>query len=280
MENGQASAELVKGFYTESVRAEWRRLVKDTAHRVELETTLHFLDRYLPPHALILDAGGGPGRYTIELARRGHDVVLLDMTPANLDFARRQIKRAKVQKQVTGIVEGTIVDLAQFADSSFDAAVCLGGPLSHVLDAADRNRAVGELLRVVKPGGTVAVSVMGRLSVLALELMLFPQEIDMPLHAQIRETGSYYGGHGFTACHFFLPEELAALFEGKQAIVETLVGLEGLGSRVDKAVNRTAKHPERWQRWLETHLRTCTHPAVVGMSEHMLIIARKEEKSA
>lgn len=280
MENGQASAELVKGFYTESVRAEWRRLVKDTAHRVELETTLHFLDRYLPPHALILDAGGGPGRYTIELARRGHDVVLLDMTPANLDFARRQIKRARVQKQVTGIVEGTIIDLAQFADSSFDAAVCLGGPLSHVLDAADRNRAVGELLRVVKPGGTVAVSVMGRLSVLALELMLFPQEIDMPLHAQIRETGSYYGGHGFTACHFFLPEELAALFEGKQAIVETLVGLEGLGSRIDKAVNRTAKHPERWQRWLETHLRTCTHPAVVGMSEHMLIIARKEEKSA
>jgi len=279
MENGQASAELVKGYYTETVRAEWRRLVKDAAHRVELETTLHFLDRYLPPHALILDAGGGPGRYTIEMARRGHDVVLLDMTPANLDFARRQIKRAKVQKHVTGIVEGSIVDLAQFADARFDAAVCLGGPLSHVLDATDRDRAVGELLRVVKPGGIVAVSVMGRLSVLALELMLFPEEIDMPLHAQIRETGSYYGGHGFTACHFFLPEELAALFEGKNAVVETLVGLEGLGSRIDKAVNRTAKHPERWQRWLETHYRTCTHPAVVGTSEHMLIIARKEEKS-
>lgn len=101
----------------------------------------------------------------------------------------------------------------------------------------------------------------------------------MPLHAQIRETGSYFGGHGFTACHFFLPEELAALFEGKNATVETLVGLEGLGSRVDKAVNRTARHPERWQRWLETHYRTCTHPAVVGTSEHMLIIARREEKS-
>lgn len=279
MENEQASAELVKGYYTESVRAEWRRLVKNAAHRVELETTLHFLDRYLPPYALILDAGGGPGRYTIELARRGHDVVLLDMTPANLDFARRQIRRAKVQQQVTGIVEGSIVDLAQFADSSFDAAICLGGPLSHVLDPADRDRAVGELLRVVKPGGIVAISVMGRLSVLALELMHFPQEIDMPLHAQIRETGSYFGGHGFTACHFFLPEELAALFEGKNATVETLVGLEGLGSRVDKAVNRTARHPERWQRWLETHYRTCTHPAVVGTSEHMLIIARREEKS-
>ena len=100
----------------------------------------------------------------------------------------------------------------------------------------------------------------------------------MPIHAQIRDTGSYYGGSGFTACHFFLPEELAGLFAGKPAFIETMAGLEGLGSRIDKAVNRTARQPERWQRWLETHYRTCTHPAVVGMSEHMLIIARKEEK--
>lgn len=279
MDGERASAELVKSYYTESVRAEWRRLVKDAAHRVELETTLHFLDQYLPPQARILDAGGGPGRYTIELARRGHNLVLLDMTPANLEYARRQIKRARVQQQVTGIVEGTIVDLAQFADASFDAAVCLGGPLSHVLDATGRQRAVDELLRVVRPGGIIAISVMGRLSVLALELMLFPEEIDMPVHAQIRETGSYYGGSGFTACHFFLPEELAGLFVDKPAAIETMVGLEGLGSRADKAINRTARHPQRWQRWLETHYRTCTHPAVVGMSEHMLVIARKEENN-
>ncbi len=31
--------------------------------------------------------------------------------------------------------------------------------------------------------------------------------------------------------------------------------------------------------WLETHFRTCTHPAVVGMSEHMLIVCRKEDGS-
>lgn len=271
------SAELIKTFYTESVRDEWRRLVKDAAHWVELATTLHFLDQHLPPHGLILDAGGGPGRYTIGLARRGHDVVLLDVTPANLEFARRQIRRARVQERVTGILEGTIVDLTQFADASFDAAICLGGPLSHVLDAADRQRAVHELIRVVKPGGVVAVSVLGRLSVLAVELVLFPEEIDMPLHARIRDTGNYYGGSGFTACHFFLPEELTALFDGCNVTVEAMVGLEGLGARQPKAINRIAKNPQRWQRWLETHFKTCTHPAVVGASEHMLIIVRKKE---
>lgn len=278
MSTEQTSAELVKTFYTQSVRDEWRRLVKRPSNRIEMETTLHFLERELPGHAAILDAGGGPGRYTIELARRGHQVVLLDLTPANLDFARRQIKRARVQANVTGVVEGSILDLSRFADATFDAVLCLGGPLSHVLAAADRRRAVAELVRVAKPDGIIAVSVMGRLSVLALELLLFPQEIDMPLHAQIRDTGDYFGGSGFTACHFFLPEELTALFADEPVTVEALVGLEGLNSRLDKAVSRTARDPERWRRWLETHFATCTHPAVAGMSEHMLIIARKLER--
>jgi 2-polyprenyl-3-methyl-5-hydroxy-6-metoxy-1,4-benzoquinol methylase len=279
METPSSSATLVKEYYTESVRSEWRRLVKDAAHRLELETTLHFLDQHLPPAGAILDAGGGPGRYTIELARRGHTVTLLDMTPANLTFARRQIKRAGVQAQVSDVVEGTILDLTRFASASFDAVVCLGGPLSHVLDAADRQRAIDELLRVVKPGGIVAVSVMGRLSVLALELLLFPEEIDLPVHTQIRDTGSYFGGSGFTACHFFLPEEFVSLFDGKAVSVVALVGLEGLGSRLNQSCNRVAKNPDRWRRWLETHYATCTHPAVVGMSEHMLILVRKEEET-
>ncbi len=90
------SESLVKQYYTTQVRKEWRRLVKDPYHRLELDTTLHFLDKYLPERGLVLDAGGGPGRYTHELARRGHDVILLDLTPANLAFARRQIKKANI----------------------------------------------------------------------------------------------------------------------------------------------------------------------------------------
>jgi SAM-dependent methyltransferase len=277
MTDSATTAELVKAFYTESVRAEWRRLVKDAGASAGTGDDAALSGAAPAGHGALLDAGGGPGRYTIELAQRGYMLTLLDMTPANLAFARRQIKRAGVQAQVAATVEGTILDLARFADASFDAALCLGGPLSHVLDAGDRNHAIDELLRVVKPGGVVAVSVMGRLSVLALELQLFPQELELPLHAQIRDTGSYFGGSGFTACHFFLPEEFTALFAEKAVRVEALVGLEGLASRMNRPLNQVAKNPERWRRWLETHYATCTHPAVVGVSEHMLIIVRKEE---
>lgn len=63
---------------------------------------------------------GGPGRYTIELAKQGYDVVLLDIALANLELAKRQIKKAKLQNRVKEVAEGSIVDLSRFADNTFD----------------------------------------------------------------------------------------------------------------------------------------------------------------
>lgn len=266
---------LVKDYYTQSVREEWRRLVADAYHRVEFETTLRFLEKHLPGQGLVLDAGGGPGRYTIELARRGYEVVLLDMTPANLDFAERQVKRARVQDKVVGIVEGSILDLSQFADGTFDATICLGGPLSHVLDAGQRAKAVTELVRVTRSGAPLFVSVMGLLSQLVVEMVAFPHELEMPFYLPLRDTGDYHGGHGFTACHWFLPEELRALFGAKGVTIVEMVGLEGINAHHDRKVNQLARNEKLWKIWLETHYQTCTHPAVVGMSEHMLIVCKK-----
>lgn len=265
----------VRTYYTSCVRKEWRRLVQDAYHRLEFQTTLHFLEEHLPQTGLILDAGGGPGRYTIELARRGYQVVLLDMTPANLEFARRQIRRARLQDRVVDIVEGSLVDLSRFADSTFDATVCLGGPLSHVVDARQRERAIAELIRVTKKGAPLFVSVIGRLALLVYELRMAQYEIEMPHFARIRDTGDYMGGLGFTACHFFLPEALRAAFSNKGVTIVEMVGLEGIGSGHPQKVNQLAKNKERWKTWLETHYRTCTHPAVVGISEHMMIVCRK-----
>ncbi|MFO8036669.1 MAG: class I SAM-dependent methyltransferase [Anaerolineales bacterium] len=267
--------ELVKEFYTGSVEDEWARLTQDAYHRLEFETTLHFLDKYLPQSPRILDAGGGPGKYTIELAKKGYEVVLLDMVPANLEFAKKQITIANVQNKVEQIVEGSIVDLSQFEDKSFDAVLCLGGPLSHVLDAERRNRAISELVRVAKKDAPIFVSVMSRLSVLIVVLTMGPHEFEESFFRPMRDTGDYPGHSGFTACHFFMPEELESVFRNHGVKVLEMVGLEGLGSHHAEEVNELANNKERWSIWLETHFETCTHPAVVGISEHMLLIGKK-----
>jgi ubiquinone/menaquinone biosynthesis C-methylase UbiE len=268
---------LIKEYYTGYVRKEWKRLVSNPYNRLEFDTTCHFLANYLPPNGLLLDAGGGPGRYTVELAKQGYAMTLLDVTPANLEFARRRIKRAGVQKNVREIVEGSIVDLSRFANQTFDAVLCTGGPLSHVLDYADRQKAISELVRVAKPGAPIFVSVMSRLSVLVIDLTLAQFEIELPHFKPMRDTGDYFGGSGFTACHFYLPEELREDFKEQPVEILEMAGLQGISSHHNKKFNQLARDEKRLAIWMETHYQTCTHPSVVGLSEHMLIVCRKRK---
>jgi ubiquinone/menaquinone biosynthesis C-methylase UbiE len=75
------------------------------------------------------DAGGGPRRYTVELAKQGHKIVLLDISKSNLEFAKKQIAKLKLQNKVKNIVEGSILNLSILSNESFDMVTCLGGPL-------------------------------------------------------------------------------------------------------------------------------------------------------
>ena len=267
----------VRRYYSGQVKKEWERLQADPYHRLEYDTTFEFMGRYLPRGGLVLDAGGGPGRYTVELAKKGYDVVLLDYTPANLRFAERRIRRERLDGRVKGVVKGSVVDLSRFPNESFDAVICLGGPLSHILRERDRRKAISELVRVTKRNSPIFISVMSRLGFLAMELRYFPDEVRLPLFSAVRDRGDYQGERGFTATHFFLPEELRRSVEEISGVeVLELVGLEGIGSVHREEVNKLAKNKQLWSAWLDTHYKTCTHPSVVGLSEHMLAVSRKK----
>jgi SAM-dependent methyltransferase len=265
---------LVRDFYGRAAAREWRRLVRSPFHRLEFDTTLRFLERHLPPSGLVLDAGGGPGRYAIELARRGYDVVLLDLTPENLALGRRRIARAGVRRRVREISEGSICDLSRYPDDHFDAVVCLGGPLSHVDGAERRLGAVRELARVAGPGAPMFISVMGLLAVLQESPRYWRQWIAHETFAEASRTGDDRLWCGTSYAHFFLPEELVELVRAAGVEVVECVGLEGLGSHSIAEVKRLARDPVGWRNWLEMHAALCTHPAVFATSQHMLVVGR------
>jgi len=268
--------ELVKEWYTKTARSEWNRLWKNPYRQIEFMITMHFLEKYLPKKGLLLDAGGGPGRYTITLVSKGYDVVLLDITPKMLEIAKRKIKQAGVQGKVKQIIEGSVVDLSMFGDETFDGVLCLGAPLSHVLEEKGRVKAVKELKRVAKIGAPIFASVIGRIGVLKGIPLFYPHE--MQYGKVYWETGDYIpgvSGDGFTAAHWFLPEELEALFKRQEVEVLEMAGLESLSSHHRRAVNKLSKDKEKWKMWLDLLLKTCTHPAVVGGSEHFLLVGRR-----
>ena len=62
-----ADLDATRRLYDSQPQREWERMDR---HRTEFAVTLRAMRAYLPPPpAHVLDCGGGPGRYSIELAR-------------------------------------------------------------------------------------------------------------------------------------------------------------------------------------------------------------------
>ena len=142
----------VSEYFDDYGEREWERFENGTTPGPSMTTLTRMLEGYVRPGDKVLDAGAGPGRFTLELLRLGAHVTALDISPGQLELLRARVPDVEA-------VVGDITDLSRFADGSFDATVCYGGPVSYVGDLADR--AVAELARVTKPGGYVLVSVMG-----------------------------------------------------------------------------------------------------------------------
>jgi 2-polyprenyl-3-methyl-5-hydroxy-6-metoxy-1,4-benzoquinol methylase len=244
---------------------------------------MHFLDKYLPRSGLILDAGGGPGRYSMELAKKGYDVVLLDISPKCLEIAKREIRSSDVEDKIRQVLEGSIVDLARFHDKSFDAVVCLG-PLSHLINRADREKALNEILRVAKKNAPVFVSVINRCGVYRTVLQELPELLTDPSHKETFTKGIHRAHYlhprephgGFTNAYFFRPTELKELFETRGVETLEMVTCEGLSSHLQEATNLVYGDKQKWRRWLKLIYQTCNDPAIVGMGEHLLYVGRKK----
>ncbi len=111
------------------------------------------------PGERALDMGCGAGRHAFELYRRGTDVVAFDQDADELSTVSDLFAAMRTAGEVP---DGAEADVKQgdalqlpFADGEFDRIVA-AEVLEHIPD--DR-RAIAELARVLRPGGTLAVTV-------------------------------------------------------------------------------------------------------------------------
>ena len=121
--------------------------------------TIRFDRLPINEHTLFLDAGAGFGRHAYEAARRGATVVALDyghdeVTATRNTFAAMAMAGEIDSSRFGGTIRGDATRLP-FADAAFDCVVT-SEVLEHIHD--DR-AALGELARVLKPGGTFAATV-------------------------------------------------------------------------------------------------------------------------
>lgn len=98
----------------------------------------------------VLDVATGSGNAALAAARLGCTAVGVDFVPALLDRGRR---RATAEGLAVDFLEGD-AEALPFPNASFDAVTSVFGAMF----APDHARAAAELLRVCRPGGTIALA--------------------------------------------------------------------------------------------------------------------------
>ena len=113
----------------------------------------------LAPGDRLLDLGCGAGRHAFEAHRRGAHVIALDRSEAETPGVAGLLAAMRAQDEAPATALGTAVTAdglsLPFAEGSFDRVVA-SEVLEHV---ADDGAVIAELTRVLRPGGTLAVTV-------------------------------------------------------------------------------------------------------------------------
>ena len=125
------------------------RLLSKTGN-VEFWTTMHYIEKFLRPGVRILEIGAGTGRYSHALAQKGYRVDAVELIGHNIEI----FKQHTIEGEPVTIVQGNATDLSAFESNTYDITLLLG-PMYHLFEKSDKDRALAEAIRVTKPGGVV-----------------------------------------------------------------------------------------------------------------------------
>lgn len=102
----------------------------------------------------VLDAACGTGMHVVALAQRGYAVVGADLSAAMVERARANAAAAGVDVRFAAAGFG---ELAARVGGGFDALLCLGNSLPHLLAPSDLTAALADFAACLRPGGRLLI---------------------------------------------------------------------------------------------------------------------------
>ena len=264
----------VRSYYDQA--PEENRLRFGSGQLEELRTR-ELIVRHAPSApARVVDVGGAAGVYAFWLAERGYTVHLVDASPRLVDVARRRNESATHRLASCEVADARAVPVgAESADM-----VLLLGPLYHLVTERDRNAALSEAFRALRPGGVLIAAGISRaasaLDGLSRELLSDPEFARM-VEGDLRD-----GHHRnattrldyFTTAYLHWPEELERETVAAGFAVQGLYGVEGPGWILPDFDERW-NDAERREALLRVARALESVPSTLGSSAHLIVVGQK-----
>lgn len=265
--------DIIRDYYNENSKNELLRL-NDPYSRLELFSTMYIIKEYFPQEGKILDLGSGPGRYSIELLKRGYAVTLMDISDKSINMAKKNIESLGLKAE--NYICGDALYLNFLEDNSYDG-ILLMGPMYHVQSKEDRIKILENCKRVLKPGGIILIAYINSLGVLKVGLSDFPQEFkNIDKIYELFDEKEFSKEESFTETYFTVPEK--AVNEVNEAGFNILsrAGAESfLSGQAFYMTKYYLEDKEIYFNLLKVATEKCEDERFRDSTEHLLIVARK-----
>jgi len=271
-------ASWVEQYFDEFGAQEWDRLVKNPSREVQLAVHNNAIRRFVSCGDEVLEIGAGAGRFTQTLSQIGAKTTVTDISLVQLELNIANAKLYDFDRSVSEWKKLDVCDMSCFAGESFDAVLCIGGPLSYVLDR--RDCAIAECIRVTRPGGAIIFGVMSLWGTIHqyLDGVLGYTPED---NAKIIETGDLTQANSKFAnhfCHMFRSDELREFLQSHGLSVEFMSASSGLSAVHGEALNEVRADEEKWNELLRMEILACQQPGYLDAGTHLIAAGRKANR--
>lgn len=233
---------------------------------VEYEVAMKYVHEYLPKNkkAKIMDVGAGTGKYSVALAKEGHEVTALELVKHNL-----MTLKAKDSNVLAYL--GNATNLKRFKSDYYDL-VLLFGPMYHLIKKEEKVWALMEAKRIVKPDGVIMISYyMNDYCVIThgfkdnnIKKAINEGLLDKDYHIISKDDDLY---------SMVRTEDIDELNHlcGLKRI--KILAQDGPADYLRPIINKMDE--ETFKLFIDYHLSTCERKDLIGASSHVLDIVRK-----
>ena len=239
------------------------------SHKIEFLTTMRYIEKFAKKGCKILEVGAGTGAYSITLAKMGYDVTALELVPRNVEIMK---KRAKGLNNIKCMV-GDALNLP-FENNEFDIVLNLG-PMYHLYNQNDKDKAISETIRVCKPDGICMFAYLTHSAIIwgygvrknkLYNVLPFMTEDGKVTDVPDEVFSSYY------------IDDFKNQFKETNTSYITNLTTDGIFQTMQ--TNIDLLNEEEYNNLVKWHFTTCERLDHQGLSCHMLYICKKENKNA
>lgn len=245
---GSDNIDDIKKYYDSAVEIERPQL-----HQLEFTITKKILSKHIHKPSTILELGSGNGYYTEFLAKKGHHVTAVELSPVLHEQNQKNIIGQKLENKVNFFCEDAR-NVLQITNNKFDFILVMG-PFYHLVKHTDRTQLMSDLAQRLNPGGQILSSFLTRLGLISYMLVKYPQWIQSPnreaWHLWKKGDNVDHPRNGVFRGYFFQQEQISQLHEvAGLKIVQQYSQDPGIGG-ADEIYNRLPDElKEKWSEFL------------------------------